>query len=79
MAGAAPTTTARQLPWGAARAHPRARRVVPTTATSPCRNREAVRRRSYPQPREPTSPAYLRSPEFVQTPKQPQAISLELP
>ena len=45
----------------------------------PCCNRTAVRRRSYPRPRNRPSCAINGGPELIQTPRQPQAISLEPP
>ena len=46
----------------------------------PASYREAVRRRAYPRPpRNRHSHAIKRSPELVQTPRQPQAISLAPP
>ena len=70
----------RQLPSGAVRAYPRTRPLAPVATTyPPCYNRTVVRRRSYPRPRNRPSCTINGGPELIQTPRQPQAISLEPP
>ena len=77
--GAARAFPARHLPPGASQAYPQLRLLARIAATSPLLQKDGSPSSLSPATSEPTSTAYIRTPELNRVLEQPQVILLVLP